>query len=248
MMLSADDAPALPLWINGRAFLTMAPSFLDVVGGPDGRVLRKIPLCGADEVETAVSGARLALGAWNGSDGETRRGCLTQLGESLGRYRDHFAKLLGEETGRDGADCAAEVDRALALLARIQPRDAAPLVAGLLYDHQAPLLAPLVLSAQVLADGGVAVLKPSTKAPSCGVALAELWTRAGLPDGVCNLVQGDEAAVLALAAHPGVDRLALAGAATWRQKVMQRLGTKPVFQAEAADGLGTAWAEALASN
>lgn len=232
MMLTSSDAPALPLWIGGRAYLTMAPAFRDLQSA-DGQVLRRVPLCGADEVAVAVDGARLPLPTWSAADVESRRGCVAAVADGLEHYAGHFAKLLMEETGRDEAAAQAEVAATIAGLRalpapRVAPRLAPRLVAAIT-DNRAPLLAPALLAGAALAAGAVVVLKPSPLAPSCALAVAELFTRAGLSDGACNLVQGDEAAVAALCVHPGVDVLAFAGDAATAAKIQTLAGQRPLL-------------------
>jgi malonate-semialdehyde dehydrogenase (acetylating)/methylmalonate-semialdehyde dehydrogenase len=55
------------------------------------------------------------------------------------------------------------------------------------------------------------VLKPSEKDPSAALAVARLWQRAGLPDGVMNVVNGDKEAVDALLTHPDVKSVSFVG-------------------------------------
>ena len=42
-----------------------------------------------------------------------------------------------------------------------------------------------------IACGNAFILKPSEKNPSCAIMLAELFTQAGLPDGVFNVINGN---------------------------------------------------------
>jgi malonate-semialdehyde dehydrogenase (acetylating)/methylmalonate-semialdehyde dehydrogenase len=46
-----------------------------------------------------------------------------------------------------------------------------------------------------IACGNSFILKPSEKDPSCAIKLAELFTEAGLPDGVLNIINGDKTVV-----------------------------------------------------
>jgi len=62
-----------------------------------------------------------------------------------------------------------------------------------------------------IAAGNTVVLKPSEKDPGAAMFLAELWSRAGLPDGVFNVVQGDKVAVDALLEHPDVKAVSFVG-------------------------------------
>src|SRR6266566_4835389 len=53
-----------------------------------------------------------------------------------------------------------------------------------------PAMVPIWMFANAVACGNPFVLKPSEKAPSPSLLLAELLKGAGLPDGVFNVVQG----------------------------------------------------------
>jgi malonate-semialdehyde dehydrogenase (acetylating)/methylmalonate-semialdehyde dehydrogenase len=74
-----------------------------------------------------------------------------------------------------------------------------------------PAMVPLWMAANAIACGNAFVLKPSERDPSAALFLARLWKRAGLPDGVFGVVQGDKAAVDALLAHPDVAAVSFVG-------------------------------------
>jgi phenylacetaldehyde dehydrogenase len=68
--------------------------------------------------------------------------------------------------------------------------------------------------APALATGCTVVLKPAEQTPLTALRLARLIQEAGIPDGVVNVVNGfGETAGAALAAHPGVDKIAFTGSA-----------------------------------
>jgi malonate-semialdehyde dehydrogenase (acetylating)/methylmalonate-semialdehyde dehydrogenase len=62
-----------------------------------------------------------------------------------------------------------------------------------------------------IACGNAIVLKPSEKVPSASTFLAELATKAGVPDGVFNLVHGDKVAVDRLLEHPDIKAISFVG-------------------------------------
>jgi malonate-semialdehyde dehydrogenase (acetylating)/methylmalonate-semialdehyde dehydrogenase len=62
-----------------------------------------------------------------------------------------------------------------------------------------------------LVCGNCFILKPSEKAPSVVLYLAELLKQAGLPDGVFNVVNGDKEAVDALLHHPKIQAVSFVG-------------------------------------
>ena len=53
-------------------------------------------------------------------------------------------------------------------------------------------MVPMWMHLTAIACGNSFILKPSEKDPSCSIRLAELFTEAGLPDGVFNVIQGDK--------------------------------------------------------
>lgn len=225
MMLSPDGPPALPCWINGRAFLTMTPDFFEVRHAQTGKPLRRTPLCGADEVAEAVNAAQAALPAWGETAQAERQAMLARWADGLDQYAGHFAGLIQEETGKTPEAAAAEVAAALAALRTeadgVQTGMAGKVLA-VVSDAAAPLAQAAQLFAPVLLGGGALVFKPSPRAPGAAFALVELSGRLGLPAGLVNLVQGDDAALEALCTHAGIERLIFAGQAELASRVASR--------------------------
>ena len=75
-----------------------------------------------------------------------------------------------------------------------------------------PLLMAAWKPGPALATGCTVVLKPAEETPLSALRLGELIQEAGIPDGVVNIVTGfGETAGAALAAHPGIDKVAFTG-------------------------------------
>lgn len=218
MNVAPDGPMAIPLWVNGHAFLTVAESFFDVVDAQTGEAVRRVPLCGADEAREAAAAAQAAQAAWGALAGAERQAHLQALADALAGYAGHFAKLVHQETGKGEAEAAAEVEAAITALRSAGPVGAAGVVA-VVTDAGRPLAALAETVAGLLAAGATAVVKPSPRAPAAAFALCELSGRAGWPAGVLNLLQGDEAAIEGLCAAPAIDRLAYAGAAALGDRI-----------------------------
>ncbi|MCB1477507.1 MAG: aldehyde dehydrogenase family protein [Rhodobiaceae bacterium] len=76
--------------------------------------------------------------------------------------------------------------------------------------------------APALAAGCTVVAKPAETTPFSALLLAELLSKAGLPDGVCNVVTGTgREAGAPLVAHPGIDQITFTGSVTTGQAVMR---------------------------
>jgi len=85
-------------------------------------------------------------------------------------------------------------------------------VVGAITPWNAPLPMLMVKLAPALAAGCTLVLKPAELTPLTALRMAELCAEAGVPEGVVNVVTGfGETAGAALAAHPGVDKIAFTG-------------------------------------
>lgn len=85
---------------------------------------------------------------------------------------------------------------------------------------------PLLLAAwklgPALTTGNTVVLKPAEETPLTALRLGELIQEAGFPDGVVNIVTGfGETAGAALAAHPGVDKVAFTGSTEVGKLIVQ---------------------------
>src|SRR5690606_5127982 len=64
--------------------------------------------------------------------------------------------------------------------------------------------------------------KPSERDPSASLLIAELWQRAGLPDGVFNVVNGDREAVEALLDSPAVAAISFVGSTPIARYIHER--------------------------
>jgi aldehyde dehydrogenase (NAD+) len=227
--------------VDGRDFGTDDPS----TGQPLGRIARG----GAADIDRAVSAARAAFdGPWRRTAPAERQRLLLRLADLVEAHIDELAMLDTLEMGAPIARLPAmrrrspSVIRFYAGLATaiegrtIQnslPSDVVTYtlrepvgVVGAIIPWNAPFPAALIKLCPVLATGCTLVLKPSEDASLSSIRLMELVAEAGIPEGVANLVTGLGAeAGAALAAHPGVDKVAFTGStATGRAIVQASMG------------------------
>ncbi|KHL05312.1 CoA-acylating methylmalonate-semialdehyde dehydrogenase, partial [Sinomonas humi] len=88
----------------------------------------------------------------------------------------------------------------------------APLgVVGIISPFNFPAMVPLWFLPIAIAAGNTVILKPSEKDPSAANWLAALFSEAGLPDGVFNVLHGDKEAVDGLLEHPEVRAISFVG-------------------------------------
>ncbi|ABW13304.1 methylmalonate-semialdehyde dehydrogenase [Parafrankia sp. EAN1pec] len=219
-------------WINGKS----APS----ASGRVGRVFDparavqtgQVTLASTAEVDDVVRVARDAAVSWGASSLSNRSTLLFRLRELLDASRDELAAAVAAEHGKvhsdalgevaRGIECvefacgiphllkgshSSEVSRGVDVHTELHP---VGVVAGIT-PFNFPVMVPLWMLANAVATGNTFILKPSEKDPSASLILADLVTRAGFPDGVFNVLQGDAEAVRALLTHPGVDAVSFVG-------------------------------------
>lgn len=206
MLIESDDPPAVPLWINGHAYLTMVSEFVDIRNRSDRQVLRRTPLCPRDVADKAVEAAQNAKGGWSALSGSDRRALFLRLADALDHYAEHLCGLIAEETGKTEAASGAEVAEALTVLREADGSYSAGQMAVVAIVGEAglPLLGPLRLAIPELMAGSVVVMKSDPSAPSVLVALAELTGRCGFPAGVFNVVHGGDAVLTGFRELAGV--------------------------------------------
>lgn len=208
MDFSPEGPKAIPLWINGHAYLTVTEGFFDVVNPASGEAVYRVPLCGADEAREAAGAACGAQPAWAALSVEARQASLNALADLLESYAGHFAKLLSGDTGFSETAAQGEVAAALLALRGTAVGEAG--VVAIVVDATRPLAGFAEAAVPALRAGATVIVKPSPKAPSAAYALCELSARAEWPAGVLNLMQGDSAAIEGLCAV-AIDRLVYTG-------------------------------------
>src|SRR5690606_13833364 len=105
---------------------------------------------------------------------------------------------------------------------------------GIIAPWNFPLAIPAWKIAPALAFGNTVVFKPAEIVPGCAWALAEILSRAGLPEGVFNMVLGSGRTVgQALVSHPRLDALTFTGSVpTGRALLEQAAGRALKVQME----------------
>ena len=74
-----------------------------------------------------------------------------------------------------------------------------------------PAMVPMWMYPMAIACGNTFILKPSEKDPSCSVRLAQLFSEAGLPDGVLNVVNGDKEVVDSILTNKDIKAVSFVG-------------------------------------
>jgi malonate-semialdehyde dehydrogenase (acetylating)/methylmalonate-semialdehyde dehydrogenase len=219
-------------WINGNLTPGTGGRTAAVFDPATGVQSAVVDLAGPADIAAAVDSAKAAAAGWRRSSLSARSAVLFAFRELLHAQSDELGRIISSEHGKVLADAAGEVARGLEnvefacgvphLMRGAFSEQAAtnvdvysirqPLgvVAGIT-PFNFPAMVPLWMCANAIACGNAFVLKPSEKDPSASLFLARLWQRAGLPDGVFTVLQGDKEAVDGLLDHPEVAALSFVG-------------------------------------
>src|SRR6185369_5587059 len=222
-------------WMNaasGKTFPTYNPA--------TGEVLADVAEGDREDVERAVKAARKAFtGPWSRLTASERGRLIWKLADLLEAHLDEFALIETLDNGKPlavarAADVPLAVDLFRYMAGWATKLEGTTIPISVPYTPGAKYLAytlrepvgvvaqiipwnfPLLMAAwklgHALASGCTVVLKPAEQTPLSALRLGELFSEAGFPDGVVNIVPGyGETAGAALASHPDVDKVAFTG-------------------------------------
>jgi malonate-semialdehyde dehydrogenase (acetylating)/methylmalonate-semialdehyde dehydrogenase len=219
-------------WIDGTLTPGTSGRTSPVYNPATGLQSGEVELASAAEVSAAVSSAKEAAREWRSASLSRRSGVLFAFRELLHAGADDLAKIITAEHGKVLSDAHGEIARALEnveFAAGVPQllkggfseqagtgvdvysiRQPLGVVAGIT-PFNFPAMVPLWMASNAIACGNAFVLKPSEKDPSASLWLAEAWQKAGLPDGVFTVVQGDKEAVDTLLTHPDIAAVSFVG-------------------------------------
>lgn len=221
------------LFVGGRWIEPQSDRLIESIDPSTERVWSVAPDAAAEDVNAAVAASRAAFeGPWR-SVAPTHRGdLLRRLADLVERDREKLARIESMDNGKPLRETLSEMDRAISYLTYyagtadklhgdqipVNPttlaytrRDPVGVVAAIL-PWNSPLLLTTWKLGPALAAGNTIILKPSELTSASAFELARLVEEAGFPPGVVNVVSGRGAeAGAALAAHPGVDKVAFTG-------------------------------------
>jgi len=219
-------------WIDGKPWAGVAERSGDVFDPATGTVTGQVDFASPSEVDEAVGAAARAFQTWRNTSLAARSRILFAFRELLNEHKADLAAIVTAEHGKVLDDAAGEVGRAIenvefacgipALLKGGFSENAStrvdvysirqPLgVVGVISPFNFPAMVPLWFVPNAIACGNTVVLKPSEKDPSAANFIADLWARAGLPDGVLNVLHGDKVAVDGLLSHRSVKGISFVG-------------------------------------
>ena len=213
-------------WVEGEAAPNINPSNTDDIVGLYARA-------SASDAKRAIAAAKTASAGWARSGIQQRHDILQAVANEILARRQELGALLAREEGKTLADGVGEAVRAGQVFeyfagecVRLMGETAQSTrpgidvsitrepvgVVGIITPWNFPIAIPAWKIAPALAYGNTVVFKPADLVPGCAWALAEILVRAGLPDGVFNLVMGRGSVVgQVLLDAPEIDAISFTG-------------------------------------
>ncbi len=219
-------------WINGQLVASASGRSGPVFNPATGEQQAKVGLASNAEVDDAVAAAKAAFPAWRAASLSKRADIMFTFRQLVVANRDEFAQIVSSEHGKVPSDAAGELARgieniefACGIPAMLKGGYSEGVSGGVdVYSIKQPLgvvagitpfnfpaMVPMWMFANAIAVGNTFVLKPSEKDPSSALFIAELLKKAGLPDGVFNVVHGDKVAVDRILDHPDIEAVSFVG-------------------------------------
>src|SRR5215471_21389306 len=230
-------------FVGGKLQPGQSGRFGDVFNPATGEIQAKVAFASRAEVRSAVGAAQKAFAEWSTVNPQRRARVLFNFKTLVEKNMDALAHLLSSEHGKVIADSKGDIQRGLEVIefacgiphlakgeftAGAGPgidiysmRQPLGVVAGIT-PFNFPAMIPMWMFGVAIACGNCFILKPSEKAPSVPLRLAELMMEAGAPAGVLQVVNGDKETVDAILDDPDIQAVSFVGSSAVAEYVYAR--------------------------
>lgn len=205
------DVRKLKNYINGEWVESKTDKYEDVINPATGEVLCQVPISTRAELDQAAVVAEQAFEKWSQVAVPRRARVLFSFQQLLIQHKEELARLITLENGKNLSEARGEVQRGIenvefaagaptlmmgdSLASIATDVEAAnyryPVgVVGGIAPFNFPMMVPCWMFPMAIALGNSFILKPSERTPLLMEKLVELFSEAGLPKGVFNVVYG----------------------------------------------------------
>ncbi|MDO4427481.1 MAG: betaine-aldehyde dehydrogenase [Moraxella sp.] len=233
------------LYIHGKYQAATGDSTFETINPATGDALATLKSASLADINKAVTSAKQGQKIWANMTATERSRILLKAVAILRERNDELARLETADTGKaysetsavdivTGADVLEYYAGLATAVEGIQVplretsfvytrREPLGVVAGIgAWNY--PIQIALWKSAPALAAGNAMIFKPSEITPLTALKLAEIYTQAGVPDGVFNVVQGGGEVGAYLTERPDIAKVSFTGSVPTGKKVMSSAG------------------------
>jgi malonate-semialdehyde dehydrogenase (acetylating) / methylmalonate-semialdehyde dehydrogenase len=243
MSVVKNETVVLKNYINGEWVDALGTQSLEVPNPATKETLVRVPLSSKEDVDLAVKAAREAFKTWKNTPVPKRARILYKYHYLLTENHEKLARLVVQENGKAYKEAHGEVLRGIEC---VEFAAGAPTlmmgetlsniaedidsemfryplgVVGGITPFNFPMMVPMWMFPLAIACGNTFVLKPSERTPMLANELARLFTEAGAPNGVLNVVHGAHEVVNGLLDHPNVSAISFVGSQPVAKYVYER--------------------------
>ena len=218
-------------YIDGK-IVSISKKELPVCDPSTGEEISKVVLSDINDFHNVIESSKRSQLGWANTTPLKRSRIISKYKNLLEDNLEELAKLICREHGKTLDDAKGSVTRGLEVVEFAcgiphllkgeysqnvgtnidswSVRQPLGICAGIT-PFNFPAMVPMWMYPLAIACGNSFILKPSEKDPSCAIKLAELFTEAGLPDGVFNVINGDKEVVNFLLESPEVSAISFVG-------------------------------------
>ena len=228
-------------FINGQYLANSSGETFDIINPATAQVIYQVEIADDKIKQSALNSAKNGFSIWSNMAPNERCRILLKAVSLLHERNNQLAAIEVRDTGKpwqeasvvdviSGADCIEYFANLAAGITGEQQQ----VGKDFYYTRQEPLGIcagigawnyPLQIAcwkaAPALASGNVMIFKPSEHTPLGALKLAEIFTEAGLPDGVFNVVLGDHKIGNWLTTHADIAKVSFTGSVSTGKKVME---------------------------
>ncbi|XP_026668689.1 probable methylmalonate-semialdehyde dehydrogenase [acylating], mitochondrial [Ceratina calcarata] len=226
------SAPTVKMYLDGQFVESKATEFTEVHDPATNELLCRTPKCTKEEMEQAVTNAKAAYEKWKNTSVLTRQTLMLKYQALIRENSKEIAENMVKENGKTMADAEGDVLRGLQVvdactaIPSLQMGESTPNIATDMdiISYKVPLgvtasICPFNFPAMIplwsfpisVSCGNATILKPSERVPGASMILARLFSEAGAPPGLLNIIHGQHAAVDFICEHPDIKAVSFVG-------------------------------------
>ena len=219
-------------YINGKIYKGSSSRKGKVFNPATGAQESEVMLGTKSDLDHAVENAKIAFEKWSQVTPLQRARIIFKYKELIEKNYDELTKLIVSEHGKVYEDAKGSLTRGLEIVEFAcgipqmlkgeftenvgtnidswSMRQPLGVCAGIT-PFNFPAMVPMWMFPMAIACGNTFILKPSEKDPSCSIRLAQLFSEAGLPNGVLNVVNGDKEVVDSILTNKDIKAVSFVG-------------------------------------
>ena len=226
-------------FING-SYLSSSSEKLNIFNPSTGEQINQVVSSDNEDFQICVDSSNKAFLDWSKVTPLKRSRILSKYKNILEKNTDNLSRIISEEHGKTIEDAKGSLSRGIEVVEFAcgipnllkgefsqnvgsdidswSIRQPLGICAGIT-PFNFPAMVPMWMFPIAIACGNSFILKPSEKNPSCSLKLAELFSEAGLPDGVLNVINGNKKIVDIILSSKDIEAVSFVGSTSVAQYI-----------------------------